>query len=178
MRRAKAVVCTEAEGDHVAIIGENRKLLIFPLTQVPEMTRGKGVRLQRYKDGGISDAKVFKLKEGLTWKDTAGRTWTVAKDDLRDWIGNRAEAGRLPPKGFPKSQQVRGVSPQASIPDGVEPVRDRFQRRGAETARIPSSGGLGRRRSLDTCSAIPGLQGVRYGGQSARSIAALVRDDG
>jgi len=102
---AKAVVCTEAEGDHIAIIGENRKLLIFPVKQVPEMTRGKGVRLQRYKDGGVSDAKVFKLKEGLTWKDTAGRTWTVAKDDLRDWMGDRTEAGRLPPKGFPKSNK-------------------------------------------------------------------------
>lgn len=102
---AKAVVCAEAEGDHVAIIGENRKLLIFPIKQVPEMTRGKGVRLQRYKDGGVSDAKVFKLKEGLTWKDTSGRTWTVAKEDLRDWIGDRTEAGRLPPKGFPKSNK-------------------------------------------------------------------------
>ena len=100
---AKMVVCTEAEGDHVAIIGENRKLLIFPAKQVPEMTRGKGVRLQRYKDGGVSDAKVFKLKEGLTWKDTSGRTWTVAKEDIRDWMGDRTEAGRLPPKGFPKS---------------------------------------------------------------------------
>ncbi|MBQ0824443.1 DNA topoisomerase IV subunit A [Microvirga terrae] len=102
---AKMVVCTEAEGDHVAIIGENRKLLVFPAKQVPEMTRGKGVRLQRYKDGGVSDAKVFKLKEGLTWKDTAGRTWTVAKEDLRDWMGDRTEAGRLPPKGFPKSNR-------------------------------------------------------------------------
>jgi topoisomerase-4 subunit A len=102
---AKMVVCADAEGDHVAIIGENRKLLIFPAKQVPEMTRGKGVRLQRYKDGGISDAKVFKLKEGLTWKDTSGRTWTVAKDDLRDWMGDRTEAGRLPPKGFPKSNR-------------------------------------------------------------------------
>ncbi len=102
---AKAVVCTEAEGDHVAIVGENRKLLIFPIAQVPEMVRGKGVRLQRYKDGGVSDAKVFTLKEGLTWKDTSGRTWTVAKEDLRDWIANRAEAGRLPPKGFPKSNK-------------------------------------------------------------------------
>ena len=101
----KAVVCTEAEGDHIAIIGENRKLLIFPVKQVPEMPRGKGVRLQRYKDGGVSDAKVFKLKEGLTWRDTSGRTWTVAKEDLRDWIANRAEAGRLPPKGFPKSNR-------------------------------------------------------------------------
>jgi topoisomerase IV subunit A len=102
---AKMVVCAEAEGDHVAIIGENRKLLIFPSKQVPEMTRGKGVRLQRYKDGGVSDAKVFKLKEGLTWKDTSGRTWTVAKEDLRDWMGDRTEAGRLPPKGFPKSNR-------------------------------------------------------------------------
>ncbi|MBM6595509.1 DNA topoisomerase IV subunit A [Microvirga pudoricolor] len=100
---SKAVVVTEVEGDTVAIIGENRKMLVFPLKQIPEMTRGKGVRLQRYKDGGVSDAKVFKLKEGLTWKDTAGRTWTVAKEDLRDWIGDRAEAGRLPPKGFPRS---------------------------------------------------------------------------
>jgi topoisomerase IV subunit A len=105
---AKAVVCTEAEGDHVAIVGENRKLLIFPLNQVPEMARGKGVRLQRYKDGGVSDAKVFTLKEGLTWKDTSGRTWTVAKEDLRDWIANRAEAGRLPPKGFPKANKFGG----------------------------------------------------------------------
>jgi topoisomerase-4 subunit A len=102
---SKMVVCTEAEGDHVAIIGENRKLLIFPMKQVPEMTRGKGVRLQRYKDGGVSDAKVFKLKEGLTWKDTSGRTWTVAKEDLRDWLGDRTESGRLPPKGFPKSNK-------------------------------------------------------------------------
>ena len=102
---ARMVVCAEAEGDHVAIIGENRKLLIFPSKQVPEMTRGKGVRLQRYKDGGVSDAKVFKLKEGLTWKDTSGRTWTVAKEDLRDWMGDRTEAGHLPPKGFPKSNR-------------------------------------------------------------------------
>jgi topoisomerase-4 subunit A len=102
---AKAVICAEADGDHVAVVGQNRKLIVFPLIQVPEMTRGKGVRLQRYKEGGISDAKVFRLAEGLTWKDTAGRTWTVGKDDLRDWIGNRAEAGRLPPKGFPKSNR-------------------------------------------------------------------------
>jgi topoisomerase-4 subunit A len=102
---SKMVVCAEAEGDHVAVIGENRKLLILPAKQVPEMTRGKGVRLQRYKDGGVSDAKVFKLKEGLTWKDTSGRTWTVAKEDLRDWMGDRTEAGRLPPKGFPKSNR-------------------------------------------------------------------------
>jgi topoisomerase-4 subunit A len=97
-----------AEGDHVAIVGENRKLLVFPLAQVPEMGRGKGVRLQRYKDGGMSDAKVFKLEDGLTWTDTSGRTWTVSATDLREWIGNRAEAGRLPPKGFPKSNKFSG----------------------------------------------------------------------
>ncbi|MCG7393959.1 DNA topoisomerase IV subunit A [Microvirga sp. ACRRW] len=102
---ATMVVSTDAAGDHVAIIGENRKLLIFPVKQVPEMTRGKGVRLQRYKDGGVSDAKIFTLKEGLTWKDTSGRTWTVEKEDLRDWLGDRTEAGRLPPKGFPKSNK-------------------------------------------------------------------------
>jgi topoisomerase-4 subunit A len=101
----RAVVCVPAEGDHVAIVGENRKLLIFPIGQLPEMSRGKGVRLQRYKGGSVSDAKVFALAEGLTWKDTSGRTWTVSKDDLRDWIGNRAEAGRLPPKGFPKTNR-------------------------------------------------------------------------
>ncbi|MBS7703821.1 DNA topoisomerase IV subunit A [Chelatococcus asaccharovorans] len=95
----------QAEGTHVAIIGENRKLIVFPITQAPEMTRGRGVRLQKYRDGGISDGKVFNLADGLTWKDTSGRTWTVSEEDLRDWIGNRAEAGRLPPKGFPKNNR-------------------------------------------------------------------------
>jgi topoisomerase IV subunit A len=103
--KAPAVLCAEAAGDHVALVGENRKLLVFPISQLPEMGRGKGVRLQRYKDGGVSDGKVFALKDGLTWKDSSGRTWTVEKADLRDWIGNRAEAGRLPPKGFPKNNR-------------------------------------------------------------------------
>jgi topoisomerase-4 subunit A len=101
----KAVVCADAAGDHVAIIGENRKLLVFPISQLPEMGRGKGVRLQRYKDGGVSDAKAFAVKDGLTWKDSSGRTWTVGEADLKDWIGSRAEAGRLPPKGFPKNNR-------------------------------------------------------------------------
>lgn len=103
-----AMVVTPADGDQVAIIGENRKLNCFPLAEVAEMTRGKGVRLQRYKDGGLADAKVFKLAEGLTWLDTSGRTWTVAGDDLRDWLGHRGEAGRLPPKGFPKNNRFGG----------------------------------------------------------------------
>jgi len=104
--KAKAVICTPVSGDHIAIVGDNRKLLAFPLDQVPEMTRGKGVRLQRYKDGGVSDAKVFTLADGLTWLDTSGRTWTVSPEDLAGgWLGNRAEAGRLPPKGFPKNNR-------------------------------------------------------------------------
>jgi topoisomerase-4 subunit A len=94
-----------ADGDHVATIGENRKLLVFPLEQLPEMARGKGVRLQRYKDGGLVDAKVFKLADGLTWTDSAGRNFTIGKAELREWIGNRAEAGRLPPRGFPKNNR-------------------------------------------------------------------------
>ena len=96
------------EGDHVATIGENRKLLCFPLSQMVEMARGKGVRLQKYKDGGLSDIRTFTLADGLTWKDTSDRTWTVAEPELKEWIGNRAEAGRLPPKGFPKSNRFSG----------------------------------------------------------------------
>jgi topoisomerase IV subunit A len=102
---ATAALIIPAGGDHVAAIGENRKLLIFPLAQLPEMARGKGIRLQKYRGGGLSDAKVFYVREGLTWKDSAGRTFGVGAGDLRDWIGNRAEAGRLPPKGFPKNNR-------------------------------------------------------------------------
>ncbi|CAH1661340.1 DNA topoisomerase 4 subunit A [Hyphomicrobiales bacterium] len=101
----RLALVTPAEGTHVAVIGENRKLLVFPMTQAPEMTRGRGVRLQKYRDGGLADGKVFNLAEGLTWKDSSGRTWTVSESDLRDWVGNRAEAGRLPPKGFPKNNR-------------------------------------------------------------------------
>lgn len=104
----EAMLAVPAEGDHVAIIGQNRKLLCFPLSEVAEMGRGKGVRLQRYKDGGLSDAKVFKLEDGLTWLDTSGRTWTVAQAELLEWLGHRAEAGRLPPKGFPKNNKFGG----------------------------------------------------------------------
>jgi topoisomerase-4 subunit A len=105
---AMAALIVPAAGDYVAIIGQNRKLLVFPFAQLNEMARGKGTRLQRYKDGGISDARVFAIAEGLTWRDSAGRTFTVAKPELKDWIGNRAEAGRLPPKGFPKNNRFEG----------------------------------------------------------------------
>jgi topoisomerase IV subunit A len=97
----EAIACAPVEGDSVAVIGENRKLLLFPLKELPEMPRGKGVRLQRYKQGGLSDAKVFKKKDGLTWTDSAGRSFSLT--ELKDWWGVRAQAGRLPPKGFPKS---------------------------------------------------------------------------
>jgi topoisomerase-4 subunit A len=97
--RAIAVV----EGELVAAIGDNRKLLVFPLEQVPEMTRGRGVRLQRYKDGGLSDVKAFKVEEGLSWTDAAGRAFSLTLKELADWRGNRADAGRFAPKGFPRS---------------------------------------------------------------------------
>jgi topoisomerase IV subunit A len=90
-------------GELVASIGENRKMLIFALDQVPEMARGRGVRLQRYKDGGLSDIKTFKAEEGLSWTDTAGRAFSLALEELADWRGNRADAGRLAPKGFPRT---------------------------------------------------------------------------
>ena len=105
---AAAALVVPAAGDHVAVIGQNRKLLVFPISQLNEMARGKGTRLQRYKDGGVSDARTFAIADGLTWKDSAGRTFTVARPELKEWIGNRAEAGRLPPKGFPKSNRFDG----------------------------------------------------------------------
>ncbi|HEX2511490.1 MAG TPA: DNA topoisomerase IV subunit A [Xanthobacteraceae bacterium] len=101
----EARALTPIEGELVASVGENRKMLIFPLDQVPEMTRGRGVRLQRYKDGGLSDVKTFKAGEGLTWIDSAGRTFTLTLKELADWRGNRADAGRLAPKGFPKNNK-------------------------------------------------------------------------
>ena len=104
----EALLATPAEGDHVAIIGQNRKLICFPLSEVAEMSRGKGVRLQRYKDGGVSDIRVFKLAEGLTWDDSAGRNFNRNKDELTEWLGDRAAAGRPVPKGFPRSGKFSG----------------------------------------------------------------------
>ncbi len=95
-------------GDHAAVVGENRKMVIFPLSQVPEMSRGKGVRLQKYKDGGISDIRCFVIADGLTWEDSAGRTFTKTKDELTEWLGDRAGAGRAVPKGFPRSGRFSG----------------------------------------------------------------------
>ena len=106
----EALLCSaiDCEHDHVAIVGENRKLLVFPLDQLPEMTRGKGVRLQKYKDGGAIDARTFKLEDGLTWEDSAGRTFTKTKDELLEWMGERAQVGRMVPKGFPRNGKFGG----------------------------------------------------------------------
>ena len=96
---ARAVVCCPVDGDHVAVVGQNRRLLVFPLNELPEMTRGKGVILQRYKDGLLADVKVFSLADGLSWQ-MGERTRT--ESDLLAWQGRRGSAGRMPPTGFPR----------------------------------------------------------------------------
>ena len=99
----RCLLCRPVTGDAIAVVGENRKLLVFPLADLPEMGRGKGVRLQRYKDGGLSDATTFTLAQGLSWKDPAGRTRT--ETDLREWQGARASAGAMAPRGFPRDNR-------------------------------------------------------------------------
>jgi topoisomerase-4 subunit A len=94
--------CVPVRGDHIAIIGQNRKLLVFPLDQLPEMPRGTGVQLQKYKDGGMADVKTFAMAEGLTWR-IGEKTRTEPK--LTEWLGARATAGRLPPNGFPRGNK-------------------------------------------------------------------------
>ena len=96
----KAKICKPVTGDHVAVVGENRKVLVFPIEELPEMARGKGVRLQKYRDGGMSDLRTFALADGLTWLDPAGRTRT--QSDLTEWLGKRAGTGRMAPRGFPR----------------------------------------------------------------------------
>jgi topoisomerase-4 subunit A len=105
----RACAMAVVEGELAAVIGENRKMVIFSLDQVPEMGRGRGVRLQRYKDGGLSDVTTFKAEDGLTWIDAAGRSFTLPMKELKDWRGNRADAGRLAPKGFPKSNKFKAA---------------------------------------------------------------------
>ncbi len=92
-------------GDHVAVIGENRRMLVFPLDELPEMSRGRGVMLQRYKDGGLSDLITLSLEEGLSWT-TGERTRT--EKDLTTWLGKRAAAGKIPPHGFPRDNKFNG----------------------------------------------------------------------
>jgi topoisomerase-4 subunit A len=99
----KTVLCRRVAGDAVAVVGDNRKMLVFPLDELPEMAKGKGVRLQKYKDGGLSDATTFTLANGLSWKDPAGRTRT--ETELSEWQAARATAGRMAPRGFPRDNR-------------------------------------------------------------------------
>jgi topoisomerase-4 subunit A len=99
----EAAHCTVLSGNHLVIVGENRKMLIFPLAEIPEMARGKGVRLQKYKDGGVLDLKTFSVDTGLSWQDSADRTFSRSREELTEWFGARASAGRLAPKGFPRT---------------------------------------------------------------------------
>ena len=99
----RALICKPTFGDTVAVVGENRKVLVFPLDELPEMGRGKGVRLQKYKDGGLSDATTFVMEAGLSWLDPAGRTRT--ETELTEWVGKRASSGRMAPRGFPRDNR-------------------------------------------------------------------------
>jgi topoisomerase-4 subunit A len=105
----KAAAMTTVDGELAATIGANRKMVIFALNQVPEMGRGRGVRLQRYKEKGLSDVTTFTADAGLSWTDTAGRSFTLPMKELKDWRGNRADAGRIAPKGFPKNNKFRSL---------------------------------------------------------------------
>jgi len=114
----KASALNVVDGDTVATIGENRKMVVFGLEQVPEMTRGRGVRLQRYLQKGLSDVTTFKAADGLTWVDGAGRTQTLTMKELKDWRGDRAQAGRIA-QGLPKNNKFRGAAtaPKSSEDD-------------------------------------------------------------
>ncbi len=101
-KNARAIACCMVEGDHVATIGTNRKLLVFPLDQIPPMKRGQGVTLQKFKDAGLADVKTFTMAEGLSWR--VGER-TRIEEDMTPWLGSRAGAGKLPPVGFPRSNR-------------------------------------------------------------------------
>jgi topoisomerase-4 subunit A len=101
---AEAKAIAVVTGDTVAVIGTNHKMVLFGIDQVPEMARGRGVRLQKYSGGSLSDVATFDSKEGLSWKDSAGRDQSMSTKELSDWRGNRADAGRLA-HGLPKSNK-------------------------------------------------------------------------
>jgi topoisomerase-4 subunit A len=103
----RAMQAAKVEGDQVAVIGERKKLLIFPLSELPEMTRGKGVKLQSYHDRGLADVKVFSKEEGLTWEDSAGRIRAVP--EWKEYRGKRGGAGKVAPKGFSRSGRFSDV---------------------------------------------------------------------
>jgi topoisomerase-4 subunit A len=103
----EAVICLEAEGDQLAVMGDNGKILIFPLSELPEMGRGKGVKLQSYREGGLRDALVFTGSDGAYWIDKAGRRFDWAQ--WKEWVGRRSGAGRLAPKGFPANKRFKPI---------------------------------------------------------------------
>jgi len=100
-----AAVCLPLSGDHLAVVGDNGKILVFPADELPEMARGKGVKLQGYREGGLRDLLVFKAEEGASWTTSDGRSrvWP----EWREWLGRRAAAGKMAPKGFPASKRFR-----------------------------------------------------------------------
>ena len=102
--KGKALACEVADGDHVAVMGTNRKMLVFPINQVPPMKRGQGVTLQKYKGAELSDLRVFNMAEGLTWR-VGDRT--RLEEDMKPWLGTRAGMGKLPPVGFPRSNKFK-----------------------------------------------------------------------
>ena len=106
--RARAAHLVPVRGDHVATVGQNRKMLVFPVSELPEMSRGKGVRLQAFKDGGLSDLTTLSLSEGLTWALEGGKT--RREPDLAEWLGKRGQAGRMAPRGFPRDNRFAPVT--------------------------------------------------------------------
>ena len=103
----RAMQAAKVGGDQVAVIGERKKLLVFPLAELPEMNRGKGVKLQSYHDRGLADVKVFSKEEGLTWEDGAGRVRQVP--EWKEYRGKRGGAGKVAPKGFSRSGRFSDV---------------------------------------------------------------------
>ncbi|MBW8911550.1 MAG: DNA topoisomerase IV subunit A, partial [Sphingomonas sp.] len=103
--RVKVIHQIDAADDYVAAIGDNRKMVVFPLAELPRMARGQGVTIQRYKDGGLSDAISFKLEAGLSWTMGGDSGRTRSESDLTPWRAARGAAGRMPPIGFPRDNR-------------------------------------------------------------------------
>jgi len=116
----KAAAMTVVDGELAAAIGENRKMVIFPLDQVPEMGRGRGVRLQRYKEKGLSDVATFKGADGLTWTDSAGRSFTLSLKELASWRGDRGAAGRIRPDRFLTNNKFNAAASSGKASDDAE----------------------------------------------------------
>lgn len=101
--KSEATICAIADGDHVAVIGDNRRFVIFPLAEISTMKRGAGVQLQKYKHGGMADLKIFKLEDGLCWRSNANKE--VCEKKLTPWLAKRSAPGKIPPVGFPRNNK-------------------------------------------------------------------------